>query len=440
MESSEKKIYSGCLFVFCIFVILIIWIRCSDSEDEAKAQRYQKLMAQISREPDAEKAIVLFNEAYENATSWNERRRAKSGVITLYEQMGKYSEAHRLLDAFVDEFESSKFTDIHRALLFGKEGKTDKAIEIFESVLAINKEYKEPGMLRKMWNSFMVTGSSESYLTNYYDYFFDYVCNMVALGYESVLIKDSIERLKSEERLFSLNPQIDEVAQSYIDFKSNLPKSYGGFEEEKLDIMQKMHLSLWVTPISIDNIIEDIYRMKWNFATLFLLEYDGIYGYQKTKNKMRDILRRNHTSSEKFPTFLIDAYMSMESTDKKSRITYDEFRNFSKGSMSFLVKLTPATFLTEESSFIKEGITDSRILLQCNDWHISHGTNFLPDSVAKYQGYEKHLVLLSDDYTLDTINIQTDKLGVRIEHVMVPTALYEMLLHDFSNCFVNNDK
>lgn len=440
METSDKKFYGGCLFGVCIFVIFVIWIRCSDSEDEAKAQRYQELMAQITREPDAEKAIALFNEAYENATSRNERRRAKSGVITLYEQMGKYSEAHRLLDAFVDEFESSKFTDIHRALLFGKEGKTDKAIEMFESVLAIKKDYKEPGMLRKMWKSYLDTGSGESHLTNYYDYFFDYVCNMVALGYESVLINDSIERLKSKERLFSLNPQIDEVAQSYIDFKTDHPKSYGGFEAEKLDIMQKMHLFLWATPITTDNIIEDIYRMKWNFTTLFLLEYDEVYGYQKTKSKMRDILNMNHTSSEKYPTFLIDTYMSMESPDKKSRVTYDEFRTFSKGRLSFLVKLTPTTFLTEESSFINEGITDSRILLQCNDWHFSHGTYFLPDSVAIYKGQEKHLVLLSDDYTLDTLNIQTDKLGVRIEHVMVPTALYEMLLHDFSDCFDNKDK
>ena len=439
METSDKKFYGGCLFVICIFVILVIWIRCSDSEDEAKAQRYQELMVQISREPDAGKAIVLFNDAYENATSRNERRRAKSGVITLYEQLGNYSEAHCLLDAFVDEFEESKFTEIHRALLYGKEGKTDKAIESFESVLAEKKEFKEPGLLKRLWNSFMDTGSGESHLTNYYDYFFDYVCNMVALGYESVFISDSIDRLKNKERLFSLNPQIDKVAQSYIDFKTEHPKSYGGFEAEKMDIMQKMHLFLWATPISTDNIIEDIYRMKWNFATLFLLEYDEIYGYQKAKSKMRDILKKNHTSSEKYPTFLIDAYMSMESSDKKSRVTYDEFRTFSKGGLSFLVKLTPTTFLTEESSFIKEGITDSRILLQCNDWHFSHGTNFLPDSVAKYKGHEKHLVLLSDDYTLDTLNIQTDKLGVSIEHVMVPTALYEMLLYDFSDCFENKD-
>ena len=172
METSDKKFYGGCLFVICIFFILVIWIRCSDSEDEEKSQRYKELMAQISREPDAEKAIALFNEAYENATSRNERRRVKSAVIILYEQMGKYSEAHRLLDAFVDEFESSKFTDIHRALLFGKEGKTDKAIEMFESVLAIKKDYKEPSMLRKMWNSFLDTGSGESHLTYYYDYFF----------------------------------------------------------------------------------------------------------------------------------------------------------------------------------------------------------------------------------------------------------------------------
>ena len=131
--------------------------------------------------------------------------------------------------------------------------------------------------------------------------------------------------------------------------------------------------------------------------------------------------------------FLIDAYMSLGQADNKSKITYDDLRSFNKGGMSFLVKLTPTTLLNQESSFIKEGITDSRILIQCNDWHFSHGTYFLPDSVAKYKGKEKHLVLLSDDYRLDTLTINTDKLGVRIENVAIPIALYELLLHDFSN-------
>ena len=130
--------------------------------------------------------------------------------------------------------------------------------------------------------------------------------------------------------------------------------------------------------------------------------------------------------------FLIDAYMSLGQADNKSKITYDDLRSFNKGGMSFLVKLTPTTLLNQESSFIKEGITDSRILIQCNDWHFSHGTYFLPDSVAKYKGKEKHLVLLSDDYRLDTLLIKTDRLGVRIKNVMVPTALYEMLVNDFS--------
>lgn len=433
MERSDKKFYGGCLFTACLFVILVVWIRWSDSEDEAKSNRYKELMSQIEQEPSAEKAIVLFNEAYENATSRNERRRARSGVIALYEQLGNYSKAHRLLDEFVDEFEESKFTEIHRALLFGKEGKTDKAIDIFESVLAEKKEYKEPGLFKRLWNSYLDTGSGETHLSNYYDYFFDFVCNMVALGYESSLINDSTKRLKNKERLFLLNPQIDEVAQSYIDFKIEHPKSYGGFEAEKLDIMQKMHLFLWTTSVSTENLIEDIYRMKWNFATLYLLEYDNLYGYQNTKQKINNLLKRNHTTSEKYPMFLIDAYMSLGQADNKSKITYDDLRSFNKGGMSFLVKLTPTTLLNQESSFIKEGITDSRILIQCNDWHFSHGTYFLPDSVAKYKGKEKHLVLLSDDYRLDTLTINTDKLGVRIENVAIPIALYELLLHDFSN-------
>lgn len=439
MKKSDKKSYGGCLLAICIFVIFIVWIRFSDSEDEAKAQRYQVLMLQISREKNAEKKITYYNEAYENASTKNDRRMTKSAVIALYEQMGNYSKAHKLLDEFVDEFEESKFTTIHRAFLFIKEGKTDKAIEQFEAVLAEKKEFEEPGVLKKWWNYYLDSGSEETQWTMYYDYFFDCICNMIALEYESSLINDPMERLKNKERLFMLNPQIDEVAQSYIDFKEDNPNSYGGFEAEKLNIMQKWHLSLWPEGNSRINLIEETYRMKWIYATLFLLAYDEVYGYQKTRSKMSILLSNNHTSIEKYPKFLIDAYMSLGKAEEKSRITYNDFRGFNKNGMSFLVKLTPTTILTKESTFINEGITDSRILLQCNDWHFSHGTTFLADSVAKYTGKEKRLVLLSDDYKLDTLKIKADNLGVMIEHVVVPTALYEMLLHDFSNRSDNNN-
>ena len=104
MDKSDKKSYGGCLIFICIFAILAIFVRWRDDVDESKSQRYQELMDQIAKEPSAEKAIVLFNEAYENATSRNERRKARSGVIVLYEQLGNYSMAHHLLDEFIEEF------------------------------------------------------------------------------------------------------------------------------------------------------------------------------------------------------------------------------------------------------------------------------------------------------------------------------------------------
>lgn len=438
MKNPDKKHNYGCLFLIIIFAVIVILIRYSDSIENAKSQRYHELMIQVSQEPNSEKALEIFKEAYKNATSKNERRRARSGIIALYEQMGNYSKAHSHLDEFIDEFESSKYTDIHRAILYGKEGKTDKAIEKFELVLKENKVFEEPGIIKSLWNYFLDSGSGEEQLKIYYDYFLDYVCNMVALGYESYMISDSIERLKNKERFFLLNPQIDDVAQSYINYKIEHPKSYGMFEAEKTDIMQRMHLGLWTTAINTNTLIEDIYRMKWNFTTFFLIEYDHVFGYQETKQIMKNILKNNHTTSEKFPKFLIDAYMSIDEPDAKSSITYDDFKSFQKEGLTFIVKLTPTTALSTESSFIKEGITDSRILLRCNDWDFSQRTPFLSDSIYKYKGKTKRIILLSDDYKTDTLNITTDKLGVMIEHVVVPTALYELLLHDFSDYQVTN--
>ena len=111
MKNPDKKHNYGCLFLIIIFAVIVILIRYSDSIENAKSQRYHELMIQVSQEPNSEKALEIFKEAYKNATSKNERRRARSGIIALYEQMGNYSKAHSHLDEFIDEFEIIAFND-----------------------------------------------------------------------------------------------------------------------------------------------------------------------------------------------------------------------------------------------------------------------------------------------------------------------------------------
>ena len=254
---------------------------------------------------------------------------------------------------------------------------------------------------------------------------------MNALEFEDFIITDSILKIENRKRLFNIAPELDIVAKSYLDFKDERPSSHAYDDEAEYQIMQSARFPYTFSD-SIDNLIEELYRAKWNYTTKFLILHDAVYGYEDTKTKMSNIIQRNHTTVEKFPKFLVDVYMSLGEENNKSHITYEDFRSFYKMGWMYLVKLKPETIDEQISSFIKAGITDSRILIRCNDWAFSDSLLFTSDNVVQDIGKTKEIVLLSDEYKLDTIKITTDKLGVLIQYVPVPIALYQMLLLDFS--------
>lgn len=436
----SKKNNLGCVIGIVLFLALAAWIRISDRLEEKRSAKekelYSDLLVQANNafnHCDYEQEIALLEKAYQHAKfdyhKTINRMCVKWRIIGRYEFLKEYEKANEKLNAYIKEFGGSRYTDLLYARLLIEEGKSQEAHAVLESIISRFKGYKEAGFFGKLWFFFTDSKSNEKEIKNYYDYFYGYICCMSAFEYEDFIITDSIMKIENRERFFDIAPELDNVAKSYLDFKEKYPSSYSYYDEAEYEIMRS---ALFPAAISTGNLIEDIYRSRWDYITRFLLIHDAVYGYEDTKSKIGDILQRNHTTVERFPRFLVDAYMSFDEKTGKSHIAYEDFKSFYKSGWMYLIKLTPHTIDDQISSFIKAGITDSRILIRCNDWEFSDSLLFTPDNVIRDTGKTKEIVLLSDDYELDTINIPTDKLGVLIRCVPVPTALYQMLLFDFS--------
>lgn len=439
--NSSKKDRAGCIVGIVLFLVLIAWIRISDRIDEKRNNRERELYSELLMRADSafnhcdfEQEIALLEEAYQHANfdfKTINKMKVKWRIIGRYEFLKEFEKANKLLNAFTKEFGQSVFTDLLHARLLIEEGKSQEAYTVLESVISSFKGYKDVGVFGKLWTLFTDSDNNERIIKNYYEYFYGYICCINALEFEDFIINDSILKIENRKRLFDIAPELDIVTKSYLDFKDKRPSSHAYDDEAEYQIMQSARFPYTFSD-SIDNLIEELYRAKWNYTTKFLILHDAVYGYEDTKTKMSNIIQRNHTTVEKFPKFLVDVYMSLGEENNKSHITYEDFRSFYKMGWMYLVKLKPVTIDGQISSFIKAGITDSRILIKCNDWAFSDSLLFTSDNVVRDIGKTKEIVLLSDEYKLDTIKITTDKLGVLIQYVPVPIALYQMLLLDFS--------
>ena len=81
-----------------------------------------------------------------------------------------------------------------------------------------------------------------------------------------------------------------------------------------------------------------------------------------------------------------------------------------------LLVLTPTTTLNKPSAFINAGVTKPCVLISCNGWNICDSILFNREMVLKDKGKVKKVVILKDDYTIDTLRIKDDLLGVTISY------------------------
>lgn len=476
-ESCIWKPYNSIWILFIVFISTITVGGCSNTKTENKEQKnelaaenenkYKEIKSIIDNEKDVNKLLELYKEACLYTTSISDKKDVKSHIINLNEQLENYDEALKLLDEYEKEFEEQKCTIIHRAELFKKKALSygdlninqyyqsftvfEQAIEQTNLFWQAENQYEKALNKRNVapkYNWFTMQWNSDYDISKaYIEYFFNYLCDMLAILYKASLYSDPVLGIQQAERFFTCAPQFEEVLASYYKYRNDLKKKYSNhlllsLSTRDLSLNTEINLlanyqlgyncHYWSFNDFYD-FIEDIKRMRWNSINMFLYNYDMQYGYESTRSKMQILMKDYQIEGGITKRYFLDTYMALaDSVGRKSKIPYDILLSLAnKEIYDYVTILSPTTIDGELSSFIKAGITGPRILLRCNDWVFSDFNDFTSETVASYKGEIKKIVLLSDNYDVDTIQIYADKLGVSISKIKVDPAFFNLLLYDF---------
>lgn len=426
----------GWYFVVLFFIALIVWIRWDDAKSKKRQQEYNAILAELSRPMPIDSASLLWENAYKKAGSYNERRLCLGKTILCYEGQNTQDKALELLKQYEDEFEVSTSTLIHNAMIQNQIGNERKCKQILDSIIGSPLLYKEPSLSDICKNFFDKTDTQNTACLNF---FYEYICRIVAIQYRISMESEMPQKIELYEK-FDDYESIDDVIMEYQVFLDTNPHFQSLFLGERLCILQQTHLYLFQNYWNPEYAIDDLLRFKWNFYSMYLDEYDKCYGYKKTKKHFQVLMTKHKLASEGYQKFLLNAYMTLNDVNNKYNLTYDEYKNLRREGLGYVVKLTPKIFLNQQSAFINAGVTKPCLLLSCNGWSICDSTLFSRDMVVADSGKIKHIVILKDDYTLDTLRIKEDKLGVEISYrpvcSMTLDLIRKIVLNKRSNVFI----
>lgn len=408
------------------FIALVIWIRWDNNKEEQDNNKYDNLIAELSRPMPWDKASALWMEAYNVARDNNKRRWCKGQLIMGYEHNRDLSQALKLLSDYEEEFEPSTPTAVHRAILLVKCGEEQKGKQMLDSISVSSITYDAPSSwdncVDLLFNGSKGENANEAYL----NFFNEYVCRLVALSYRASMETDSLSRAQCLEKYENV-ADVDSLIKEYQKFISDQPQASLYFYNQQMRIQQYIHLYLFQNYWNPDNAVDDIMRFKWTFILTYLDAYDNCYGYNKTKEKFKKIVSRKKVASEGYQKWLINAYLECDSQNSKYLLNYDEYKKLNRNGYGWLVKLSPNTSLGAPSAFVNAGVTKPCILLSCNDWSICDSTLLNRDMILKDKGKVKNVVILKDDFSTDTLKIKEDLLGVIISYRPVNSMTLDLV-------------
>ena len=79
-----------------------------------------------------------------------------------------------------------------------------------------------------------------------------------------------------------------------------------------------------------------------------------------------------------------------------------------------------------------ESFVRPSIVLKCNDWDMDNDTISLYDYIKSQQGKEKTMIILKEDYTIDSVKTKEDYFGINLEYIAVPKIFKELFKKEFN--------
>lgn len=439
MKTKEKL---GCIILMIPFILLVIWIRWSNYNDEIQREKINNIQQQIDSIPDGKGRIDMLNMLYEmDGLYRNERYLTLAQISIEHKQLCNLDSALIALKRFEDIYEKSLFTTIYESQIRYMMGDKATSCMLLKNVINENIKYQSMNWINKIFMQWLNSGHDSEY-NRYYDYLYDTFCQLYALGYYRYINHDTDENYKTTLSLLERINEMGNIIQEFISFEQKFPQYKDYNESERRDILMSLigfcdYKSL--SQVRLD-IVGVLCNMRTNIVNDLIIETDSIYGKSKSKQIIEEYLS-DITSINFTDLLFIKAYKKYIGINDEfpTKSTYEQYKSFPKKGYRYLTLATP--FITNNpfsankssSALIDQGILESFVVLSCNNWNIRDSILFNSNYISNHKGMPKNIVMLKNDYSTDTICILNDKIGAMLNYVPVPEPVYQMLLYDFFN-------
>lgn len=431
----------GCLYLIVVFGLLVLSIRACDYYDDIETNHFYSLKNEadsLMYKGEYERAIEKYESALKiHSTGTTYTLPSYSGLANCYELLGKYDSALYYLDKYDAAAGGTCFSNIHRAIIYAKKNDSQTSRNLLDRILNQPLEFDQPSLWATLTDGWLHSKNEYSESKAYLEYLFTYYCKLLALRIRAGQSESKSEYISYMDRIFNLAVDEESVIENYRKFISKNPSilltfpEYAGY--------QRAHI--WGFPIVTNTSVDEIvYRLKWIMASEYLIFYDAQKGYHLTKQHFNEIIGTHSGTIENFPKFLIGVYMNLDGKGRLStNLSYDDFEQLRCSSMtpdstlimSFIIKASPSE-LSQNNYPAKESFVRPAIILKYNDWDMDNDSLSFHDYVKSQQRKEKTMIILKEDYTIDSVKTNEDYFGVSLEYIAVPKIFKELFKKEFN--------
>lgn len=447
MTSDMNKIESfikgnkGCLYLIVIFGLFVLSIRACDYYDDIETDHFYSLKNEgdsLMFKGKYESAIEKYKSALKrHSTGTTYTLPSYSSLANCYELLGKYDSALYYLDKYDHIAGETCFSTIHRAIIYAKKNDRQTSCNLLDRLLNQPLEFDQPSLWSTLADGWLHSKNDYSESKAYLDYLFTYYCKLLALRIRAGLSGSESEYMSYMDRLFNLATDEESVIENFRRFVAKGTSIQYSF----LEYTDYQRAHIWGFPIVANTSIDKIvYRYKWLMATDYLIFYDARKGYYKTKQHFNNIIGTHSGTIENFPKFLIGVYMNLDGKGKlPTNLSYDDFKQLHRSSMTSDSTIIMSHIVKAVSSSINQkqyptmlSFVRPAILLKCNDWDMDNDSLPLHDYIKSQQGKEKTMIILKEDYTIDSVKTKEDYFGINLEYIAVPKTFKELIKKDFN--------
>src|SRR5574344_660317 len=417
----------GCIIPILLFCLIIIWIRWSDNNDDIQREENNIIQKQIDSIPDGMLKIKMLNILYERKGLYtNEKLLTLGRIIFEYENLNNLDSALTSLKRYEKIYTKSLFTTTHEADIRYKMGDTIIAQELLKNVIIKNVQYKSMNWCNKTFQRLINCNRGAEY-SRYFDYLYNVFCQLNALYYYRTITHNIENNINITLSFLKQINELDNIISKYLSFEQKYRNDVDNSDIERKNLLMN-HLKYGdyksISPFKYD-IVDMLYKSRANVVDDLIIEIDSIYGKLKAKQILSENL--NAILSTNFTDLLfIKAYKKYIGMDNSfpTKTTYAQYKLFPKKGYKFLTLAIPSTAFNSSSALISQDIYESFVVLRCNDWSICDSSLFTPNTISKYKGSSKNIVMLRSDYKTDTISILDDIIGAFLNYVIVPEPVY----------------